>query len=278
MFYLYLFDHPLFFMRGIILDIQKPSLRHFERNPRLIRACVLLLYFSGWEIVIFCSQQEYYCRLHAYIVHMSNRWERLLSSAPETASWPPGFVKATVPRLSPRLNKKRAIATSSGRLQQPIPTKRRPSVLGGGFSTAVLSSAASCPWGDDSPDPGFGCGEQHDGGARRPSVHGTQCGDQNGDENGFHDDGAATLAEVSVVGRGDRYRRRSSLARELSNRNIVVLGDTITNSQQLHWAKEDESSGCSGSDGRRIAPVRAGALGPNPAAFVDIVSRDTTGR
>ncbi len=207
-------------------------------------------------------------------------WERLLSSAPETASWPPGFVKATVPRLSPRVSKKRVIGTSiAGRLQHPVPTKRRPSMLGGGFSTAVLSSAASCPSGDDSPDPGFGSVEQLSGGAIRPSVHGVQqCGDRNGDENDNHDDGAATLTEVTVVGQGDRHRRRSSLARELSNRSIVVLGDTAANSQQHQWAKEDESEGCSGSDGRGTAPGRAGTVGANPAAYVDIVSRDTTGR
>jgi len=211
-------------------------------------------------------------------------WERLLSSAPDTTSWPPDFVKATIPRLSPRLNKKRLIrATSTGRLQQSVPTKRRPSVLGGGFSTAILSSSATCPLGEDA-DPGFRCKEQLGCGARRSSLQGMQLGGRNGDENdAVRDDDSATLAEVSVVGMGDRHRRRSSLARELSNRNILVLGDTTANLQQPQWANEDESDGCTGSDGRGIAPGRAGTtVGPNPAAaaaaYVDIVSRDPTGR
>ncbi|CAM9722611.1 unnamed protein product, partial [Hapterophycus canaliculatus] len=163
-------------------------------------------------------------------------WERLLlSSVPDTASWPPRFDQkyATTPLTSPprRLPKQssRALApaTLSSFASAARATKRRPSILGGGFSTAGVPSMSSdasknnsCPWGDyDANQSASEWLPPHDIalGASRPGRRGSKpesLGSEeidDDDNDGNDRRGIVTTTDISVIGWGDRCRRRSTL-------------------------------------------------------------------
>lgn len=265
-------------------------------------------------------------------------WERLLlSSVPDTTSWPPKIKQksAPIPLASPtrRLRKKSRALAPATTLSPPASTavaratKRRPSVLGGGFSTAGLPSMSSvvstnsCPWGDHdtahgarglSPPHGSigGAGRAERRGSRPESLLGNDVINDHGDN---HDEqGVSTATDMSVVGWGDRCRRRSSLrasregAVEANNdggwtRWSITSAD---NSQQEKNAepetrrtsaasrasnamggKENDShasslslvhqraDSCLSTEERREHRARLSS-----SAYVDIVSRETTGR
>lgn len=236
---------------------------------------------------------------------MSSYWERLLSAAPETTSWPQGFVAATEPLVSPRrvFKKSRVLATSgsAGRIQT-VPIKRRPSVLGGGFSTAGLSSPAisSCPWGENNLTASSGCWQELDGSLKKPGRR-RSCAESPSDDDDDDDDDKPTT-DVSVVGWGDRHRRRSSRRpsqgdmaewqdgrpRRLSTQGVVLAAAVPAvaisqqqqqqqRQQQRHETQED-SEGCMSSDGRGKTPSERGnsAADATTASYFDIVSRETT--
>lgn len=234
-------------------------------------------------------------------------WERLLSAAPATTSWPPGFEAATAPPVSPGrvFKKSRVVATSSsaGRLQTVPKKRRRPSVLGGGFSTARLSSPASssCSWSDNSPIASSGCWQEVDGGLKQPGRRRGSCAESPPDEDGDddnddeHADDKATTSEISVVGWGDRRRRRSSRRssredvgewqggrlRRLSSQGVVFAAATtaaVSISQQQQQATLEEPDGSTGNEGPGSPPAADvnGATDAAAASYVDIVAREAT--
>ncbi|CAM9332998.1 unnamed protein product [Ectocarpus sp. 12 AP-2014] len=211
-----------------------------------------------------------------------SHWERLLlsslSGGEPVNSWPPGFGDVARPLASPRhtQNKNRSLISSTSPSVASTASKvrkRRPSVLGGGFSTAG-SCAASSPtsiqgsWIEDDTDPKAGpCWQQRD--ADRVGHPATRRGsrsdghedddddddDDRGEEEEEDHDKKTESTEIAVVGWGDRSRRRNSSRRasreetaewndgrprRLSSKGVVLATATATaNSQQRQHQQYD---------------------------------------
>ncbi|CAM9414990.1 unnamed protein product [Ectocarpus sp. 13 AM-2016] len=210
-----------------------------------------------------------------------SHWERLLlsslSGGEPVNSWPPGFGDVARPLASPRntQNKNRSlISSTSSSVASTASTgrKRRPSVLGGGFST-VGSCAASSPksiqgsWIEDDTDPkARPCWQQRHAdrvghpatrrGSRSDGHEDDDDDDDDRDEEEEEDhDKKTESTEIAVVGWGDRSRRRNSSRRasreetaewndgrprKLSSKGVVLATATSTaNSQQRQHQQYD---------------------------------------
>ncbi|CAN0101476.1 unnamed protein product [Ectocarpus sp. 4 AP-2014] len=209
-----------------------------------------------------------------------SHWERLLlsslSGGESVNSWPPGFGDVARPLASPRhtQNKNRSFISSTSSSVASTASrvrKRRPSVLGGGFSTAG-SCAASSPksiqgsWIEDDTDPKAGlCWQQRDAdrvghpATRRGSRldgHEDDDDDDDRDEEEEEDhDRKTESTDITVVGWGDRSNRRNSSRRasreetaewndgrprRLSSKGVVLATATATaNSQQRQHQQYD---------------------------------------
>lgn len=202
-----------------------------------------------------------------------SHWERLLlsslSGGEPVNSWPSGFGDVARPLASPRhtQTKNRSLISSTSTSVASSASKvrkRRPSVLGGGFSTAG-SCAASSPkstqgsWiGDDTDSKSGRCWQQRYAGrvghpatrrGSRSDGHEDDDHDVNDDEEEDDGDNKKTEStEITVVGWGNcRSRRNSSRRasreetaewndgrpRRLSSKGVVLATATATgNSKQ----------------------------------------------
>ncbi|CAB1120427.1 unnamed protein product [Ectocarpus sp. CCAP 1310/34] len=209
-----------------------------------------------------------------------SHWERLLlsslSGGEPVNSWPPGFGDVARPLASPRhtQNKNRSLVSSASSSVASTASrvrKRRPSVLGGGFSTAG-SCAASSPnsiqgsWIEDDTDPKAGpCWQQRDAdrvghpatrkGSRSDGHEDDDDDDDDDEEEGEDHDKKTESTEITVVGWGDRSSRRNSSRRasreetaewndgrprRLSSKGVVLATATATaNSRQRQHQQYD---------------------------------------
>ncbi|CAM9780410.1 unnamed protein product [Ectocarpus fasciculatus] len=215
-----------------------------------------------------------------------SHWERLLlsslSGGEPVNSWPPGFGDVARPLASPRhaQNKNRSLISSTSSSVASSPSKarkRRPSVLGGGFSTAG-SCATSSPkttqgsWiEDDTDSKSRRCWQQRDAGrvghpaTRRGSTSdGDVVDDDDDDDNDDEeeeedgDDKKSKSTEITVAGWGDRSSRRKSSRRasreqaaewndgrprRLSSKGMMVLATaTATASSQQRQQQYDDTA------------------------------------
>ncbi|CAM9723168.1 unnamed protein product [Ectocarpus sp. 12 AP-2014] len=212
-----------------------------------------------------------------------SHWERLLlsslSGGEPVNSWPPGFGDVARPLASPRYtqNKNRSLISSTSSSVASTASrvrKRRPSVLGGGFSTAG-SCAASSPksiqgtWIEDDADPKAGpCWQQRDAhrvghpatrrGSRSDGHEDDDDDDDRDEEEEEDHDKKTESTEITVVGWGDRSSRRNSSRRasreetaewndgrprRLSSKGVVLATATATvYSQQRQHQQYDSTA------------------------------------